>query len=47
MFFQGASIADQSVTIELAPNYTPPAAPHAVSFFSFYLIGTKKAFPLI
>ncbi|KAL0751430.1 hypothetical protein Bca101_033433 [Brassica carinata] len=25
----GASIADQSVTIELAPNYTPPAAPHA------------------
>ncbi|KAL0647726.1 hypothetical protein Bca4012_046017 [Brassica carinata] len=29
VLLSGASIADQSVTIELAPNYTPPAAPHA------------------
>ncbi|WZZ30813.1 hypothetical protein YC2023_014214 [Brassica napus] len=29
LFIIGASIADQSVVIEMAPNYTPPAAPHA------------------
>ncbi|XP_013622729.1 PREDICTED: binding partner of ACD11 1-like isoform X1 [Brassica oleracea var. oleracea] len=29
VLLSGASIADQSVTIEMAPDYTPPAAPHA------------------
>ncbi|CAF1887080.1 hypothetical protein Bca4012_048010 [Brassica carinata] len=29
VLLSGASIADQSVVIEMAPNYTPPAAPHA------------------
>lgn len=29
VLLSGASIADQSVIIELAPNYSPPAAPHA------------------
>ncbi|CAH8317152.1 unnamed protein product [Eruca vesicaria subsp. sativa] len=29
VLLSGASIADQSVIIEMAPNYTPPAAPHA------------------
>ncbi|KAG2273756.1 hypothetical protein Bca52824_056311 [Brassica carinata] len=29
VLLSGASIADQSVVIELATNYTPPAAPHA------------------
>ncbi|KAJ0232638.1 Binding partner of ACD11 1 [Hirschfeldia incana] len=31
VLLSGASIADQSVVIEMAPNYTPPAAPHAAS----------------
>ncbi|KAF8097905.1 hypothetical protein N665_0279s0035 [Sinapis alba] len=29
VLLSGASIANQSVIIEMAPNYTPPAAPHA------------------
>ncbi|VVB14811.1 unnamed protein product [Arabis nemorensis] len=29
VLLSGASIADQSVIIEMAPNYSPPAAPHA------------------
>ncbi|ESQ41679.1 hypothetical protein EUTSA_v10014416mg [Eutrema salsugineum] len=29
VLLSGASIADQSVIIEMAPNYTPPAAPHS------------------
>ncbi|KAL1213036.1 Binding partner of ACD11 1 [Cardamine amara subsp. amara] len=29
VLLSGASITDQSVTIEMAPNYSPPAAPHA------------------
>ncbi|XP_056861305.1 binding partner of ACD11 1-like isoform X1 [Raphanus sativus] len=28
VLLSGASIADQSVIIEMAPDYTPPAAPH-------------------
>ncbi|EOA19437.1 hypothetical protein CARUB_v10001749mg [Capsella rubella] len=29
VLLSGASIADQSVIIEMAPNYSPPEAPHA------------------
>uniref|UniRef100_A0A1J3G5T4 Protein vip1 n=2 Tax=Noccaea caerulescens TaxID=107243 RepID=A0A1J3G5T4_NOCCA len=29
VLLSGASIADQSVVIEMAPDYNPPAAPHA------------------
>ncbi|XP_010420392.1 PREDICTED: binding partner of ACD11 1 isoform X2 [Camelina sativa] len=29
VLLSGASIADQSVVIEMAPNYAPPVAPHA------------------
>ncbi|KFK25915.1 hypothetical protein AALP_AA8G179600 [Arabis alpina] len=29
VLLSGASIADQAVIIEIAPNYSPPAAPHA------------------
>ncbi|CAH2072569.1 unnamed protein product, partial [Thlaspi arvense] len=29
VLLSGASIADQAVIIEMAPTYTPPAAPHA------------------
>ncbi|CAH8271331.1 unnamed protein product [Arabidopsis lyrata] len=29
VLLSGASIADQSVIIEMAPNYSPPPAPHA------------------